>query len=174
MPKQVYTIAMGEWAPAPALVPAIHDGRIDALVTWQELELSPGLKLSNNPLLGGTNHRQWAQTAHLLRGMRSVAAGEHLQFEMLVTDERLSVRLSGEDTWGEGFWNARWYNEMVNDEERNVAYRRALHRILGRGDARHPVVLDIGSGEGLLSLIASNAGAEKVFAVEVDPTLSEA
>ena len=49
---------------------------------------------------------------------------------------------------------------MINDQERNQFYRDAL------GDVTDRVVLDIGSGTGLLSVIAVQQGAKKVYAFE--------
>ena len=53
----------------------------------------------------------------------------------------------------------RW---MVGDTVRNEAFRRALGKVVKRGD----VVLDLGAGTGLLSIFAAAAGARRVYAVE--------
>jgi protein arginine N-methyltransferase 1 len=51
---------------------------------------------------------------------------------------------------------------MIEDRVRMDAYRRALARVI-RSDS---VVLDIGAGTGILSLLACQLGAQRVFAVE--------
>lgn len=54
------------------------------------------------------------------------------------------------------------HEEMLNDSVRVDAYHRAIHRNVKPGD----VVLDIGTGSGLLAFMASRAGASKVYAIE--------
>ena len=55
------------------------------------------------------------------------------------------------------------YHAMTHDERRNESYRRALGAL-----ARDRIVLDIGTGpEALLARLALEAGARKVYAVEL-------
>jgi type II protein arginine methyltransferase len=58
---------------------------------------------------------------------------------------------------------------MMNDEVRNKAYSDALKLAVGDGD----VVLDIGTGSGLLSLMAAASGAEQVITCETSRTIAE-
>ena len=51
---------------------------------------------------------------------------------------------------------------MIADEGRMDAYSRAMQRAIGR----ESIVLDIGAGTGILSLLACQYGARKVYAVE--------
>ncbi|KAF8787283.1 Protein arginine N-methyltransferase 9 like protein [Argiope bruennichi] len=57
----------------------------------------------------------------------------------------------------------RWHFVMLNDKERNLAYKRAIKRAVENG---HKRVLDIGAGTGILSMMAADANAEKVYACE--------
>ncbi|MFN3215811.1 MAG: methyltransferase domain-containing protein [Acidimicrobiales bacterium] len=54
------------------------------------------------------------------------------------------------------------HEEMLSDRIRVEAYHRAIHRKVSPGD----VVLDLGTGTGLLAFMAAKAGAAKVYAVE--------
>jgi len=54
------------------------------------------------------------------------------------------------------------HEEMLSDTVRVNAYHRAIHACVEPGD----VVLDLGTGSGLLALMAAAAGAAKVYAVE--------
>ncbi|MQY11223.1 Ribosomal protein L11 methyltransferase [Streptomyces sp. RB5] len=56
----------------------------------------------------------------------------------------------------------RWHFWMMNDSERNQAYSRAIQQVVGEGQ----LVLDIGTGAGLLALLAARAGAEQVVTCE--------
>lgn len=60
-----------------------------------------------------------------------------------------------------------WHFPMLNDQERNILYHNAI-----KSNVKDKIVLDLGSGSGLLSMIAASNGAKKVYAVEKDNFLS--
>ncbi len=62
----------------------------------------------------------------------------------------------------------RWHFAMVNDEVRNRQFEAALKRAV----TPDSVVLDIGAGTGLLSMMAARAGARHVIACEANPALA--
>lgn len=61
-----------------------------------------------------------------------------------------------------------WHFPMINDRPRNDAYDAAIaHVVRGRR------VLDIGTGTGLLAMMAAKAGAASVTACEADPVIAD-
>uniref|UniRef100_A0A3Q1CBD5 Protein arginine N-methyltransferase n=1 Tax=Amphiprion ocellaris TaxID=80972 RepID=A0A3Q1CBD5_AMPOC len=68
------------------------------------------------------------------------------------------------------------YADMLHDHDRNQKYyegiRSAVSRVKARG--QKVVVLDIGTGTGLLSMMAATAGADVCYAVEVFRPMAEA
>ncbi|MCR9256914.1 MAG: 50S ribosomal protein L11 methyltransferase [Alphaproteobacteria bacterium] len=59
----------------------------------------------------------------------------------------------------------QYYIRMLQDETRNKAYADAIARAVQPG----MVVADIGTGQGLLAMMAAKAGAKKVYAIERVP-----
>ncbi len=56
-----------------------------------------------------------------------------------------------------------WHFTMLADRSRNAAYRKAIEGKIKEGD----LVLDIGTGSGLLAMMAARAGASKVLGCEM-------
>lgn len=61
-----------------------------------------------------------------------------------------------------------WHLPMINDHERNHAYDAALRRAV-KPDS---LVLEIGTGSGIVAMMAARAGARKVVTCEVNPVLA--
>lgn len=59
------------------------------------------------------------------------------------------------------------YGFMVNDEVRSATYYNAMREAIKPGD----VVIDIGAGTGVFSLVACQLGARKVYAIETSQLL---
>lgn len=72
------------------------------------------------------------------------------------------------------FQNFNWLSDdgiflpMINDRNRNKFYADAI-----KASAPGKVVVDIGTGTGILSILSARAGAKKVYAVEQDPGRAE-
>lgn len=64
----------------------------------------------------------------------------------------------------------RWHFRMLNDKKRNLSYKQAISKAIGQG---HDVILDIGSGTGILSMFAVQSGAKEVYACEMSKTMYE-
>ena len=67
-------------------------------------------------------------------------------------------------------YNLYGYGQMITDRPRMEAYAEALRRLLPPGG----VVLDIGAGTGIFSLLAARLGAGQVHAVEPDDAIEVA
>lgn len=63
----------------------------------------------------------------------------------------------------------RWHFEMLNDVKRNEAFERALTNAI----TPETIVLDIGSGTGLLAMMAARAGAKETITCEMVPQLAQ-
>lgn len=62
------------------------------------------------------------------------------------------------------FSTVLFVDECLMDEERTRAFENAIQNTVKKGD----VVVDAGTGSGILALFSARAGAEKVYGVEVD------
>jgi hypothetical protein len=60
-----------------------------------------------------------------------------------------------------------YHATMLHDAARVDAYARAISQVVKPGD----VVVDLGCGTGILSLLACQAGASRVFAIEQGPVI---
>jgi type II protein arginine methyltransferase len=63
-----------------------------------------------------------------------------------------------------------YHFKMLLDHERNQAYYNTLKKVI----TSDSIVLDIGSGSGLLSMMASRLGAKSITGVERHPLLCKA
>jgi type III protein arginine methyltransferase len=63
--------------------------------------------------------------------------------------------------------NNRWFLPMLNDTKRNELYDECIRKHIGKNGGPPPIVLEIGSGTGLLSLLAVKHGARHVTTVEM-------
>lgn len=64
----------------------------------------------------------------------------------------------------------RWHYTIINDPVRNETYRQAIERHVRPG----MIVYEIGTGTGLLAMLAARAGAKHVYTCERKPLLAEA
>jgi SAM-dependent methyltransferase len=71
---------------------------------------------------------------------------------------------------GEAFSNIDLVAQCMSDQTRSAAFDSALKELIKPG----MTVLDVGTGSGLLAMMAARAGAGKVLAVELDPLVADA
>ena len=62
-----------------------------------------------------------------------------------------------------------YHRSMLADLRRNAGYKKAIEATVRPGD----LVLDIGTGSGLLAMMAAEAGAERVVSCEVNPVVAD-
>jgi len=143
-------------------IPAKASGTWNAVVAWYELDLCEGITLSSDP-----TELDALQAMQYLPDAMEVKEGEPLQFKVLVNQGEMRLKFNTPVTpaTGEGANLLKWHWGMVNDGDRNGAYDAALRKALAKlGD--DALVLDIGAGSGLLSMMAARAGAKQVVTYE--------
>jgi len=62
-----------------------------------------------------------------------------------------------------------WHFAMLADNDRNEAFERAISKVVNKESK----VLDIGTGSGLLAMMAARKGAKSVTACEVNPDIAK-
>lgn len=67
------------------------------------------------------------------------------------------------------FSTVLFVDECLMDEERTRIFERAIQDIVKSGD----IVVDAGTGSGILALFSARAGAKKVYAVEINEASAE-
>ena len=69
----------------------------------------------------------------------------------------------------EAFSSVDLVHQCLIDEKRTNAFGRAIEKIVNKGD----IVLDAGTGSGIMALFAARAGAKKVIAIELDEKVAK-
>jgi protein arginine N-methyltransferase 1 len=72
--------------------------------------------------------------------------------------------MTSKDYYFDSYAHFGIHEEMLKDEVRTLTYRNAIYH--NRHLFKDKVVMDVGSGTGILSMFAAKAGARKVIAVE--------
>lgn len=67
------------------------------------------------------------------------------------------------------FSSIDFVGQCMVDVSRTELFHKAISRVVKKGS----LVLDVGTGSGILSLFAARAGARKVMAIEFDPYIAE-
>ncbi|XP_051165177.1 protein arginine N-methyltransferase 9-like [Leptopilina boulardi] len=106
--------------------------------------------------------------AHLLRNEEPMKAIKYLKQALEADSNFLPAERNLQNAYSMAV--DRWHFPMLNDKQRNHAFDKAIRKKIALG---YDLVLDIGTGTGLLSLYAQDAGAVKIFACESSSTMSE-
>lgn len=69
----------------------------------------------------------------------------------------------------DNFSNLMIVGECLLDKKRTTLFKKAIEKVVKKGD----VVLDAGTGSGIMAMFAANAGAKKVYAIEIDPSIAK-
>jgi type II protein arginine methyltransferase len=97
-----------------------------------------------------------------------VEAARHVTMAALRADPAgLEVRALARSLMAETV--PQWHFGLVRDLPRNQAYEQALQRVVRPGMR----VLEIGTGTGLLAMLAARAGAAEVITCEMNPAVAE-
>ncbi len=94
---------------------------------------------------------KWIQLTANLAQLVEIGAVSRFDKDELIVDAETT-----------GFASPAAHISMLNDENRTKKYLEAISEVVNSGD----VVIDLGSGTGILSIAAVKAGAAKVFALE--------
>ena len=71
-------------------------------------------------------------------------------------------------TWLNNLATLQYHASLLGDRDRVDRFREAIHEVVRPGD----VVVDLGTGTGLLAYFACQAGAARVFAIEQGPIVN--
>eukprot|EP00668_Euglena_longa_P005606 GGOE01006623.1.p1 GENE.GGOE01006623.1~~GGOE01006623.1.p1 ORF type:complete len:912 (-),score=305.71 GGOE01006623.1:210-2891(-) len=165
-------------------LPVVAQGRLDAIATWYDFELADGVEQSMGPASEGL----WKQNIQMVHLDEQVEPGAVVDMELVITKwakdhaqqwvmfDKIGLRnaegVGRHDTALGSFdalGGAVWHFDMMSDLKRNDAYERALKAVITPAS----IVLDIGTGSGLLAMMAARAGAHHVYACEMNADVAE-
>ncbi|CAI5451206.1 unnamed protein product [Caenorhabditis angaria] len=75
-----------------------------------------------------------------------------------------TAEMTSKDYYFDSYAHFGIHEEMLKDEVRTITYRNSIYH--NRHLFKDKIVMDVGSGTGILSMFAAKAGAKKVFAME--------
>ena len=167
---------------------ATADGIMNCVITWVDLDLGKaGGRYSSAPDLQEPRHmytRAIKQRLHFVGYERRLSKGESVELELARSPASFSVSCASDARAERQGTLVRWppanilsyHFPMIAEHPRNVKFERALLRAIRahtRTHGRAPHVLDIGSGTGLLAMMAARGGARRVTSVEMVPAVCE-
>ncbi|KIH86018.1 50S ribosomal protein L11 methyltransferase [Pseudomonas batumici] len=149
-------------------LPVIKEGTVDAIIYWFNLELG-NAQIDNAP---GSALKCIKPAVQYTDPIEGVKPGQSLAIRAHVKEDRLYLQTQPAATQLRAQSLPSWYLPMLLDRRRNHAYCASLERAIA---SRPPeLVLDIGAGCGLLSMMAAGARAAQVVGCEVNPDICSA
>ncbi|KAB8061468.1 hypothetical protein GCN74_05220 [Janthinobacterium sp. FT14W] len=148
-------------------LPVTEDGCIDAIVFWFDLDLGSA-QLSNAP----SSALRCIKPAVQYTDSVAVRAGTAFKVRASVEENRLHFAPLTPPSARRAGTLPDWYVPMLGDGARNAAYAAALKAAMAEQPAA--LVLDIGAGCGLLSMMAIQAGAKQVIGCEHSTAIAAA
>jgi len=147
-------------------------GEWNSVVAWYELQLDEDTRVSTSP-----ENADSLQAIQYLPGpFNVVEAGAKISFGVAHNGAQYAFKFEKNGTACDidGAPLLRWHWGMVNDEYRNGLYNEAIQAAMAKISAKKekPLVLDIGTGSGLLSMMCCRAGAKEVVAVDMVEALA--
>ncbi|MCB1633379.1 MAG: 50S ribosomal protein L11 methyltransferase [Xanthomonadales bacterium] len=139
---------------------------------WQLLVNGRTLDVPEHLFLIIDRFRRPSSIRSALEGLRPFLSGVHewvqlvreihwlMKNGVLRTDDDANTPFL--DSVGMDFSGAPLHSAMLNDHARTAGYIRAIEEVVCAGD----VVVDLGTGTGVLAIAAARAGARRVYAVE--------
>ncbi|KAL1515803.1 hypothetical protein AB1Y20_002419 [Prymnesium parvum] len=166
-------------------VAATARGIFNAVVYWYELALDGGGAHSFAPRLDSSARPFWrrarGQCVRFVGYERRLEVGERVHLVATHGEAELKISAPADAAAAAAASLVRWpqvnslayHWPMIADEGRNSCFDGALSAAVRRGGAGLHV-LDIGSGSGLLAMMAARAGAARVTSLEMVPALAAA
>lgn len=155
-------------------VEIIERGMWNAVAVWFQLDLLPGSSCTtgSTPSSGSS----WPQSIYYVHEC-PVDIGQKTLLYIRQTSTRFEFASTKQRVCRPMHSNIpNWHWDMLHDFNRNSAYERAIKRAVKKHKsmkAGEVFVLDLGSGSGLLSMMAARAGADRVAGVEQNRAMCE-
>ncbi len=145
---------------------SLNSGTINAIAFWFELQLYGEITLVNAPPTLKTS--SWHQALQYLNESLTVETNQSIKIDSSIRSHGILFSLEGEKERSPLLSLKpvvpTWHFPMLADTGRNDSYESAIKSAVKKHPSAH--VLDIGTGTGLLALMAANAGAQHITACE--------
>jgi len=180
---EIFELETAASAASRIVTKATLGGKLDGILMWMELQFS------DTETLDTRSSSSFSPLLQQFVGSREICAGETVHFfvRCLGRGGSFLVSLSEKPSVGHMPGNLpplhtfpptplpsvlAWHFPMLADESRSAAYFEALCTMIAQCE-EPPLVLDIGSGTGLLAMLAAKAGAGQVVGCEAVPFIAD-